>query len=170
MARPQHKQYDVVIIGGGMVGSSLACALQKLLVKSASKILLLESLPIKYERALQPGFDVRSTVLSFGTVHYLQSLGLWDELKSSAEPIREIHVSDQGRFGKANITTRDTGVDALGYVLENQAIGLVLNKRLLAAGTKGKGEIEATQIETLSPARVSGITACHGRRGAFGFV
>lgn len=160
MARPEHKQYDVVIIGGGMVGSSLACALQKKLAKTTSKILLLESLPIKNEKALQPGFDVRSTVLSFGTVHYLQNLGLWEELQAHAETIKKIHVSDQGHFGKATIRTSEAGVEALGYVLENQAMGLILNQHLLEA--RETAAQATTRIEAFSPARVTKITHLTG--------
>ena len=148
MPEPQHKRYDVVIIGGGMVGLSLACALQKLLTNNKTKILLLESSPILMEQALQPGFDVRSTVLSYGTVQYLQDLGLWNELKDAAEAIREIHVSDQGHFGKTTIDAGEAGVASLGYVLENQVIGMALNQHLLAS----------EDIETISPVRVNGIS------------
>jgi len=152
MAGPKNKLYDVVIIGGGMVGLSLACALQKLLsvntLKNTAKILLLESLPIKTEKALQPGFDVRSTVLSFGTQQYLESLDLWDGLKTKAEPIKTIHVSDQNRFGSAQILAKEADVDALGFVVENQDLGLALNKALL----------EGTQTEVISPVQVNLIS------------
>jgi 2-polyprenyl-6-methoxyphenol 4-hydroxylase len=156
----QHKHYDVVIIGGGMVGLSLACALQKLLSvntarntrnrsdKKSAKILLLESSSINTQKALQPGFDARSTVLSFGTVQYLESIGLWSEIKAQAEAIHNIHVSDQNRFGSVKIRAEDAGVDALGFVVENQNLGQALNKALL----------KAKMTEVKSPAQVKRIS------------
>ncbi|MBN4075032.1 MAG: 2-octaprenyl-6-methoxyphenyl hydroxylase [SAR86 cluster bacterium] len=163
MADPQHTQhdqYDVVIIGGGMVGLSLACALQNFLHKNSAKkianktarVLLLESKPVKIDKVLQPGFDARSTVLSYGTVQYLESLGLWDELKTKAEAIKTIHISDQSHFGSAQIKAQETifeeAVDALGVVVENQDLGLALNKTLLGA----------RQIEVKSPVQVNLIS------------
>ena len=152
----QHKHYDVVIIGGGMVGMSLACALQSFLNKpstkktsnKAAKIILLESMPIKPDKVLQPGFDARSTVLSFGTMQYLENLGVWDEIKASAEAIKTIHVSDQNRFGSAQILAEETGVEALGFVAENQDLGRALNKALL----------KQKQIEVKSPVQVNLIS------------
>lgn len=148
----QHDQYDVVIIGGGMVGLSLAFALQNLLhkknLKKTSSILLLESQPVKTDEVRQPGFDVRSTVLSLGTVEYLKSLGLWDAIKPKATAIKTIHVSDQKHFGHVQIKAEETGVDVLGEVVENQALGLVLNKAV----------IETNEIEILSPAQVNHIS------------
>lgn len=156
MAGPKYKQYDVVIIGGGMVGMSLACALQNFLKKSSSKInstkvakiLLLESMPVKTDQVLQPGFDARSTVLSFGTVQYLENLGLWGEIREKTEAIKTIHVSDQKHFGTAQIKADETGVDALGMVVENQDLGLALNKAML----------EQKLTEVFSPAQVSLIS------------
>lgn len=159
MTAPQHKHYDVVIIGGGVVGLSLACALEKLLSgsiaenkknrsdKSSAKILLLESSSINTQKAFQPGFDVRSTVLSFGTVQYLENIGLWSGIKSQAEAIHSIHVSDQNRFGSVQIRAEDAGVDALGFVVENQDLGQALNKALLAEKiTEVKSPVQVKHI------------------------
>ncbi|MDG2090528.1 MAG: 2-octaprenyl-6-methoxyphenyl hydroxylase [Gammaproteobacteria bacterium] len=148
----QHEKYDVVIIGGGMVGLSLACALQLFLQKKSFnktvKIILLESHQIKTDKVLQPGFDSRSTVLSFGTVSYLKKLGLWDEIKSKAEAIKNIHVSDQNHFGSAQIKAQETGVESLGKVIENQDLGMALNKAVL----------EQKQIEVKSQVQVNLIS------------
>ncbi len=148
----RYSQYDVIIIGGGMVGLSLALTLQKMLPEKGEnfpKILLLESKAIQSNQALQPGFDVRSTVLSYGTVAYLRKLGIWESLKPAAEPIGTIHVSDQNHFGSVKITAEETGVEALGYVVENQAIGLELNRSVLES---------PEQVEVLSPVQVNEIS------------
>lgn len=148
MPEAKHQQYEIVILGGGMVGLSLACALQTMLAEQPVKILLLESQPIRSGTARQPGFDVRSTVLSFATVEAFKKLGLWSELHEHAEAIDQIHVSDQRRFGSTRINAGEEGIDALGYVLANQVIGTVLNQTLL------KGE----QVEILSPVTVTAIS------------
>jgi 2-polyprenyl-6-methoxyphenol 4-hydroxylase len=164
----QHDRYDVAIIGGGMVGLSLACALQKLLKKTSAKntkILLLESKPLKTDEALQPGFDVRSTVLSFGTVSYLKNLDLWEAIKSRAEAIKTIHVSDQKRFGNVHINAEEADVDALGYVVENQELGLALNKAILAA--KGIEVVSPVQVNQISHQQDSALVECQRDKESF---
>ncbi len=152
MIKTRHKKYDLVIIGGGMVGLSLACALEAKLKdfskQSSVKILLLESQAIVQNETHQPGFDVRSTVLSKATIETLKALNVWQKLENSAEPIEEIHISDQGHFGLVQINAKDEKVDALGWVLDNKAIGLTLNQDLLSSDT----------VETLSPVQVTNIT------------
>jgi len=165
----KHAQYDVVIIGGGMVGLSLAYALQNLLHKKnlqkTSSILLLESQPLKTDEVRQPGFDVRSTVLSFGTMEYLKSLGLWDAIKPKAEAIKTIHVSDQKRFGHVHINAEEADVDALGEVVENQALGLVLNKAVIE--TKGIEICSPVQVNLISHQQDSALLECQSDKATF---
>ena len=148
MQTPQHAHYDLVVIGAGMVGLSLALAFQHQAHVDPAKILLLESRPISKDKALQPGFDARSTVLSYGTVKQLQNLNLWQDLHAHACPIKQIHVSDKGRFGNTLINAEEEQVSALGYVLENQHLGQVLNNRLL----------QSESLECLSPVDVLSVS------------
>ncbi len=129
----RRQSYDLVIVGAGMVGASLACILDKSRKHSALSILLVESTAIDLDAPpAQPSFDARSTVLSHGTVDYLRELGLWEELKSNAEAIKKIHVSDQGKFGAVRMNNAELGVEALGYVIENRLLGEMFNKSLAA--------------------------------------
>lgn len=116
--------YDVVIIGGGMVGASLACALGHRPVKTA----LIEAAPFRY--STHPSFDDRSVALSYGSRRIFESMGLWPELQTTATPIQHIHVSDRGHFGVTRIHAQEQGVDALGYVIENRELGNVLATNL----------------------------------------
>jgi len=131
----QAAHYDLVIVGAGMVGASLACILERAPQTADLNILLVESAPIDLAAPpAQPSFDARSTVLSHGTVSYLTQLGLWQSLADSAAPIKRIHVSDQGNFGAVRMDSREQGVDALGHVIENRLLGAVFNQALADAG------------------------------------
>lgn len=116
--------YDVVIVGGGMVGASLACALGHQPIKT----LLIEATPFRSHT--QPSFDDRSVALSYGTQRIFESLGLWGAIQPSVTAIKHIHVSDRGYFGVTRMHAREQGVDALGYVIENRALGNVLATQL----------------------------------------
>jgi 2-octaprenyl-6-methoxyphenol hydroxylase len=118
------QRFDITIVGGGMVGASLAVALAPLGVKIA----LVETIP--HDSVAQPSFDERTTALSNGSRRILETLGTWSDLSSSATPIRKIHVSDQGRFGFARIDAAEQGLAAMGYVVPNRALGAALWSRL----------------------------------------
>jgi 2-octaprenyl-6-methoxyphenol hydroxylase len=121
--------FDIVIVGGGMVGASLAVALEGL----ALRIALIEAVP--HDAAAQPSFDERTTALSNGSRRILETLGIWSAVAPAATPIAKIHVSDQGRFGFARIAAAEQGLDALGFVVPNRALGSALWSRL--TGSQG---------------------------------
>jgi 2-octaprenyl-6-methoxyphenol hydroxylase len=140
LSRMTNESFDIAIVGGGMVGASLAVALRPL----GLRVALIESVPIQSDA--QPSFDDRTTALSNGSRRILGSMGLWPRLERDTTAIRRIHVSDQGRFGFARIDAREEGVTALGYVAANRAIGAVLWQ-----------ELQSGQIEVLCPVRVERI-------------
>jgi 2-octaprenyl-6-methoxyphenol hydroxylase len=123
-APPRVEHCDVAIVGGGMVGASLALALGSLPLD----VVVIEAVPPDADR--QPSFDARTTALSNGTRRIFAGLGLWDELAREATPIRRIHVSDRGRFGATRLDAAEQGVPALGYVLDNRLLGAALWRRL----------------------------------------
>lgn len=112
---------SLAIIGGGLVGASLALALQEGARERGWRIHLIE--PLEPGHEYQPSYDARSTALSYGTRLIYQRLGLWDRIAERAEPILRIHVSERGRFGAARLDARNEAVEALGYVVENAWIG-----------------------------------------------
>jgi 2-octaprenyl-6-methoxyphenol hydroxylase len=116
--------FDVAIVGGGMVGASLAAAIAPLGLRTA----LIEAVP--HHADAQPSFDERTTALSNGSRRILETVGVWEAVSSSATPIRKIHVSDQGRFGFARIDAKEQGLTAMGYVVSNRTLGAALWTRL----------------------------------------
>ena len=114
-------QYDVIIIGGGMVGASLACALSG----QGLRIALVEA--VEAEMRSEAGYDDRAIALAYGTRRIFDGLHLWDSLASAATPIHRIHVSDRGHFGMVRMDRADEGLPAIGYVVPARAIGQVLD-------------------------------------------
>ncbi|MFM6958361.1 MAG: FAD-dependent monooxygenase, partial [Acinetobacter sp.] len=120
-------QQQVIIVGGGMVGLSLAL----MLAKSNIAVKLLEA--VKYpnydDENVAPyhsSFDARNTALSRRSVQIYQKLGLWDALQQHATPILQVHITEQGSFGKARLVAEQEKVESFGQVIENAWLGRVL--------------------------------------------
>jgi len=112
--------FDVVIVGGGMIGVSMALTISSLNLSIA----VIEK--VRREHQSQPSFDDRSTALSRSSQSMFTALGVWDQIHDASMPIKSIHVSDQGRFGFSHITAEEQEVEALGYVVINRVLGDVL--------------------------------------------
>ena len=120
-------QQEVIIVGGGMVGLSLAL----MLAKQNIAVKLLEA--IKYPNYddvnLAPyhsSFDARNSALSRRTVQIYQELSLWNALQEHATPILEVNITEQGSFGKARLKAEQEKVESFGQVIENAWLGRVL--------------------------------------------
>lgn len=122
MAEPT--EVDLLIIGGGMAGASLACAL----AHTPLRIALVEAHPVNSDSS--PSYDDRAIALADGSRRIFATLGLWPALAQYATPIRHIHVSDRGHFGTTRLEAEREGVDALGHVVLGRHIGQVLWQRL----------------------------------------
>lgn len=122
------KEYDVAIVGGGMVGASFALALRA----TRLRVLLIEGVPA--DSPQQPSFDDRTTALGNGSRRIFESLGVWDAMAAESAAVRSIHVSDAGRFGVARLDAEEQGVPAFGYVVPNRVIGRALWDALRKAG------------------------------------
>jgi 2-octaprenyl-6-methoxyphenol hydroxylase len=142
MSKSQETDYDIVIAGGGMIGTSLGVALAPLNLKVA----IVEAVARGAEQ--QPSFDDRSTALSRSSQRMFQAMGLWAEIAAASTPIKSIHVSDKGRFGFSHIDAAQQKVEALGYVVINRVLGQVLQKAI--AGVVG--------LDMICPGKITAVS------------
>ena len=138
---------QLAIIGGGLVGASLALALQAGARARGWRIVLVE--PFAPGDAWQPSYDARSSALSYGSRQIFERLGLWSALAERAEAISRIHVSDQGRFGATRLNAADEGVPALGYVVENAWMGHCLWRALDPEVVQWRCPAQVTRLQPL---------------------
>lgn len=117
-------EHDVLIVGGGLVGASLAIALDDI----GLRVALAEAAPPKVD--LQPSYDERNLALARATANALQTLGIWAHCGARAMPIRKIHVSRQGEFGAVRLDAARHGLEAFGTVLPARELGNGLLARL----------------------------------------
>lgn len=143
---------DVTIVGGGMVGASLACVLGRLGIRTTvleAFVMPEASHPNSTEsRPRAPSFDDRTVALSFGSRLLLENMGLWDAIAEHVEPIQSIQISEQKRLGLMRINAKEEGVDALGYVIENYNLGKSLHAQLAPL-------IESGVVTWQAPAKVT---------------
>ena len=135
-------QHEVVIVGGGLVGASLAIALDRVGVDVA----MVEATPAG---ALPAVFDQRNLSFAESTLHALQALGVMQRLRAATGPIRRIHVSRDGDFGRVVLDAADYGRDVFGRVVVARDFGDALETRL--------GEL--AHLTRYRPARCTGIEA-----------
>lgn len=117
-AFPSH---DVIIVGGGLVGASLACALAPL----GLNVALIEA--VAFRAASQPSYDDRTLALSASSCRILEAMGVWPLLQDEATAIREIHVRELDRPGKVIMTPEELGLDRFGHVVEARAFGAAMS-------------------------------------------
>ncbi|MDC4259835.1 2-octaprenyl-6-methoxyphenyl hydroxylase [Acinetobacter baumannii] len=120
-------QQQVIIVGGGMVGLSLSLMLAK--ANIAVKLLEAVKYPNYDDQNVAPyhsSFDARNTALSRRSVQIYQKLGLWNALQQHATPILQVHITEQGSFGKARLVAEQEKVESFGQVIENAWLGRVL--------------------------------------------
>ena len=136
----------VLIVGGGLVGASLAIALDAAGVAAT----LVEAAAPRADA--QPSYDERNLALARATVNGLDAIGVWAHAAAGATPIRHIQVSRAGEFGSTRLDAARLGVDALGWTLPARELGAALLRRLDAC----------TRLTRLAPATLDQLAPCAG--------
>ncbi len=133
-----HYDYDLIIIGGGLVGMALTLALRG----SGISVLLLEArgLPEKTE-------DSRPLALSHGSRLILERLGVWKGLPEIT-PITTIHISNRGGFGRTILTATAIGVPALGYVMNHHDVFRSMHEAMKNCDVDYQVGAQVTRLET----------------------
>jgi len=114
--------YDLIIAGGGMVGSALACALGE----TDLRIALLEGAPLERIRPdLEP--DLRVSAISRASQRIFAAVGAWDGMTAwRVSPFRDMQVWDATGFGHIHFDSADIGEPLLGWIIENRVIQYAL--------------------------------------------
>jgi 2-octaprenyl-6-methoxyphenol hydroxylase len=128
--------YDLIIVGGGLVGSGLALALKN----SGLAIALIDA-------RLPTATDPRLFALSAGSCAFLSNLGVWSALSPHAAPIHQVHVSHRGHFGATRLNREEAGLAELGNVVPAAQIEQVLYQAVA----------EAPHVTLYQPARLIDI-------------
>ncbi|MCH2076290.1 MAG: UbiH/UbiF/VisC/COQ6 family ubiquinone biosynthesis hydroxylase [Rhodobacteraceae bacterium] len=116
---------DILITGGGLIGSTLALGL----AQAGFKVTMLDALPKGTRR--KKGFDGRSYAMALATTKMLRTLGLWETLAPNAQPMNAIKVSD-GRAGQApspffmHFDHAEIGTEPMGYMIEDRHARIAL--------------------------------------------
>lgn len=134
---------DVLIVGGGPVGATLALALaQGMQGGEPLAVTVLEA-----QSDFAAPRDARTLALSHGSRLILERIGIWSKL-SDPTPITRIHISQRGAFGRAMLSAEDAGMPALGYVLNYADLQQALHAALSQAPVR---YLTGTTVEEVHP-------------------
>lgn len=132
--------FDVLIIGAGLVGNSLALA-----IADFAKTAIIEANPLNVKSLL----DERALALSAATRRILTALDVWKMIQPHSTPISQVHVSESGHFGATRFSAADYGMDALGYTVTAHTLTEILKQSVL-----NKSAIESfysSRVEQITP-------------------
>jgi 2-octaprenyl-6-methoxyphenol hydroxylase len=130
-------RYDIVIVGGGMVGAALACALKN----PNYRIALIDAVASHAE-------DKRLIALNHSSCVLFKNLGIWPALAPHAAAIKTVHVSSRGHFGTTRLAAEEIDLTELGHVIPAKEINLALYAELAKLGN----------ITLLCPTKLIGLT------------
>jgi 2-octaprenylphenol hydroxylase len=136
--------HDVAIVGGGVVGSALACALAD---TGLSVALIDAQTPAPYDAKAE--VDLRVFALSVASRHILEALQVWESVAAArVSPYREMQVWDAGGKGRIHFDSADLGQAELGYIAENSLLQHALWARLTGD----------SQVRMIHPAKVASLS------------
>lgn len=133
--------YDIAVVGGGLTGVTLACALSG----TGLRIALIEA--VAFDAPPDANMKARNIALAWGTRVMFDALGLWSAMADDATAIERLHVSQAGHFGRVMVDASEYDLPALGYVVPNLSMIAALRRQLP----------NLSQVETIAPARFESL-------------
>ncbi len=136
--------YDIAIVGGGIAGMTLACALKD----SGLSVVLIEAKP--QSAAVAKG---QAYAISLLSSRIFQGLGVWQKMLPQISTFRQIHLSDADYPGVVQFQPQDLNTDALGYVAEHGVLQTCLQEFLQeCSGVNWLCPAEVLRVEYLADA------------------
>jgi 2-octaprenyl-6-methoxyphenol hydroxylase len=153
-AKTSAQNYDIVIVGGGLVGASFCLAVAGIAQVYGLSIAILDAATIEDSTPTAAGaLDGRATALAYGSRNLLHSIGLWQHLAAHAQAIASIQVSDQGQPFKSDMQAQQMQHEALGYVIQNLAMGQVFVEQIKQRCSGFVDLISQAQVLSINNAR-----------------
>ncbi|MFV1983217.1 MAG: UbiH/UbiF/VisC/COQ6 family ubiquinone biosynthesis hydroxylase [Thiohalomonadales bacterium] len=125
--------FDIVIVGGGIVGVTLACSLATLFKASNTeiKIALLEAREVKFEKILKNKFDIRVSAITRASQRVFTDIDVWSIIETKRLcQFTDMFVWDDTGVGEIQFDSADIGEPYLGNIIENTVILSSLYERL----------------------------------------
>ncbi|MDH3702563.1 MAG: FAD-dependent monooxygenase, partial [Alphaproteobacteria bacterium] len=125
------EQFELLIVGGGLTGMTLACAL----AGAGLRVAVVDRQPA--DAMVAATYDGRASAIAHASARVLQGIGVWSGLREGASPIRDIRVADGHPVrGISSLFLhydhRDLGDDPFGYIIENRVLRRALLERAAA--------------------------------------
>lgn len=145
--------YDVVIVGAGLVGGALACALEaEPMAGRPLRVALIESGAMSFEwptaQSGIDGFDARVSALTAASQQWLTTLGAWPGTHGQRVcAYQHMHVWDAEGTGRIDFSASDVNQPALGHIVENRLVSIALARQLRSA----------RHIELLTPVKLQAL-------------
>jgi len=143
----KNKHYDIVIVGAGMVGATLACGLAE--EAEQLKIAIIDANEPKFDWD-NNSYDMRVSAITRASQTLLKNVGAWDKIvEQRISPYQDMFVWDgsSNSGGELHFDSADMGEADLGHIIENRVIVKALHQRIK----------ELPQIELLCPAKLESI-------------
>lgn len=135
-------EFDIAVVGGGLAGASLACALGD----TGLSVALIEA--VSFDADPDPAMRARTIAIAWGTRVLFEELDLWSAMADHATAIERLHVSQRGHFGIVRVAAHEYDLPALGYVLPNTAMIEIVRERLA----------RLDHVDVIAPARFESLS------------
>lgn len=168
-AMPNAIRADALIVGGGLVGGTLACALGR----AGLRVVVVDA--VDPASLLDAGFDGRASAIALTSRRLLERVGVWDRLAEHASPMLDIRVSDADSLHYLHYDHHDVGDQPFGHMVENRVLRRAILEELRALDTvilrapdkvarlhRGAARVDAS-LGDGAPVRADLVVAADGR-------